>query len=184
MKNLHKLLNKLDTPWVNIIWNNYYSDDTVPIEKPVDSFWWRGILKNFHTYKELTQVNVGDRRTTLLWHYRWDGDLKSEKYPELLSFAINKNITVRQARSDNPQEMLLTPVSEEALQQLHCLNVSHADYPNNDQHDRWLCLAGSHPYSPLLIPEGVYTHGWGGLDGWTHQIDKYFSSSRFWKKTL
>jgi hypothetical protein len=52
-----------------------------------------------------TSEGVGDGRTTLLWHDRWDGDLKSEKYPELLSFAIKRNITVRQARSDTPRNV-------------------------------------------------------------------------------
>jgi hypothetical protein len=39
MKNLHKLLNRIDISWVNIIWNNYYNNDTIPTERPVGSFW-------------------------------------------------------------------------------------------------------------------------------------------------
>lgn len=103
--------------------------------------------KTLHIYKALTQVNVEDGRIALLWFDRWDDDIKSDKYPELLSFAINRNITLRQARLDNPQEMFHTPLSEEAFQQLHCLNASLADHPNNNQQDRWLCLEGSHLYS-------------------------------------
>jgi hypothetical protein len=51
MKNIHKLLNRLDIPWVNIICNNYYNDGTVPTHKLVGSFWWRGILKPFASTK-------------------------------------------------------------------------------------------------------------------------------------
>lgn len=77
-------------------------------------------------------MEVGDGRTTLLWHDRWDGDLKSKKYLAMLSFAVNKNFTIRQVRSDNPREMFHTPLSEEAFQQLQRLNVSLVDHPNND----------------------------------------------------
>jgi hypothetical protein len=44
MKNLHKFYNKADTPWVNIIWANHYSN-SLPSDKLVGSFWWRDILK-------------------------------------------------------------------------------------------------------------------------------------------
>jgi hypothetical protein len=67
MKNLHKFYNRADTPWVNIIWANYYSN-SLPSEKLVGSFWWRDILKIQESYKELAWVEIGDRKTTLLWH--------------------------------------------------------------------------------------------------------------------
>jgi hypothetical protein len=81
-----------------------------------------------------------------------------------LSFAINRDITVKQARVDNLQEIFHTPLSEDAFQQLHHLNESLADLPNNDQHDKWLCFGGSHPYSS----QRAYRHMAG--KAWTHPV--------------
>jgi hypothetical protein len=66
MKNLHKILNRQDIPWVNIVWYNHYKDSATPLDKNVGSFWWRDVLKNMTTYKELAQVNMGDGRTIQL----------------------------------------------------------------------------------------------------------------------
>jgi hypothetical protein len=38
LKNLHKFYNKLDTPWVKLIWNSYYSDGNIPSNQLVGSF--------------------------------------------------------------------------------------------------------------------------------------------------
>lgn len=39
MKNLFKFLNKEDTPWVKLIWENYYLSST-PDDKLKGSVWW------------------------------------------------------------------------------------------------------------------------------------------------
>jgi hypothetical protein len=65
MKNLHKFYNRVDTPWINIIWTNHYHNNTIPSEGPVGSFWWRDILKIRSIYKELARVEIGDGRTRL-----------------------------------------------------------------------------------------------------------------------
>jgi hypothetical protein len=39
LKFLHKFYNKLDVPWVQLIWNNYYRDGSVPDGRPKGSFW-------------------------------------------------------------------------------------------------------------------------------------------------
>jgi hypothetical protein len=41
LKNLHKFFNRLDYPWVNLIWDNYYRDGKLPNLQPKGSFWWR-----------------------------------------------------------------------------------------------------------------------------------------------
>jgi hypothetical protein len=76
MKNHHKFYNRVDTPWINIIWANHYSS-TLPSAKLVGSFWWRDILKIQESYKELARVEIGDGKTTLLWHDNWDDMCKS-----------------------------------------------------------------------------------------------------------
>jgi hypothetical protein len=66
-------------------------------------------------------VEIGDGKTTLLWHDNWDGLCKSASFPELWSFASFKDITIHQARLVSPNEMFHTPLSAEAFDQLLAL---------------------------------------------------------------
>lgn len=72
MKNLHKMLNRMDIPWVNIIWDNHYKYGTLPSSRKVGSFWWRVILKTLDTFKEFALAKVKDGRSIYLWNDRWD----------------------------------------------------------------------------------------------------------------
>jgi hypothetical protein len=109
-------------------------------------------------------VEVGDGRTTLLWHDKWGGTCKSEIFPKLWSFASNKDITINQARTVDIHEMFNTPLSVEAFQQLHLLQDSIANLSHEDQQDKWLCTGNSSLYSS----QKAYIH----MDGeeWTHPI--------------
>jgi hypothetical protein len=122
MKYLHKFYNRVDILWVNIIWANHYSN-SLPSVKLVGSFWWKDILKIQGSYKELARVEIGDGKTTLLWHDNWDGMCKSARFLELWSFASIKDITIHQARLVAPNEMFHTPLSVEAFEQLHALKT-------------------------------------------------------------
>jgi hypothetical protein len=108
MKHLHKFFNRADIPWVNIIWTNHYSH-SLPSDRPVGSFWWRDVLKTLEPFKSIARVEIGDGKTTLLWHDNWDGIPKSTQYPELWSFSACKDITVLQARLVDSQELFHAP---------------------------------------------------------------------------
>jgi hypothetical protein len=71
MKCLHKFYNRDNIPWVNIIWATHYSH-SLHSAKPVGSFWWKDILKIQDVFKEIAQVEIGDGKSTLLWHDLWD----------------------------------------------------------------------------------------------------------------
>jgi hypothetical protein len=88
-------------------------------------------------------VEIGDGRTTLLWHDNWDDICESESYPELWSFASNKGITIHQARTTGLHDMFHTPLSVEAFQHLHSLQDLIANLPQEDQRDRWICTGTS-----------------------------------------
>jgi hypothetical protein len=60
LKNVHKLFNREDTPWVNLIWNSYYASGAVHGQRLVGSFWWRAYLKLLDSYKALARCNLGD----------------------------------------------------------------------------------------------------------------------------
>jgi hypothetical protein len=65
LKNVHKLFNREDTPWVNLIWNTYYANGVVPGQRLEGSFWWRAHLKLLDSYKAISRCNLGDGKSAL-----------------------------------------------------------------------------------------------------------------------
>lgn len=59
MKNLDKYFNRHIIPWVNLVWENYYNSGAVPSMKKVGSFWWRQVLANLSSYKNIANPRVG-----------------------------------------------------------------------------------------------------------------------------
>ena len=45
LKYLDKFFNKVDIPWVHLIWEKYYANGALPSAQKKGSFWWRDILK-------------------------------------------------------------------------------------------------------------------------------------------
>jgi hypothetical protein len=67
VKNLHKLFNKGDLPWVKLIWSQYYLNGKVPGIVTKGGFWWRGIVKLVNKYKGIAQDELGSRDSILFW---------------------------------------------------------------------------------------------------------------------
>jgi hypothetical protein len=66
LKNNHKFYNKLDIPWVQLIWNSYYSDGNIPGNQLMGSFWWKYHLKPVDLFKAMARCNVGDGKSVYL----------------------------------------------------------------------------------------------------------------------
>jgi hypothetical protein len=171
MKNLHKFYNRADIQWINIIWANHYSH-SLPSDKPVGSFWWRDILKTLEFFKKIAWVEIGDGKTTFLWHDNWDGMRKSTRYPELWSCASSKDITIYQARMAASHKMFHTPLSAEAFEQFQALHDLLANLLHHDQRDKWL-YNGS---SSLFSSQKAYTHMTSNQ--WTHPIFTWLWKSK------
>jgi hypothetical protein len=60
IKNLHKFYNRLDIPWVNLIWDSYYRNDSLPGRHTEGSFWWKAHLKLLDIYKGMGKCAIGD----------------------------------------------------------------------------------------------------------------------------
>jgi hypothetical protein len=58
LKNLHKFFNRQDIPWVNLIWNSYYQEGSLPPNQNDGSFWWKSHLKLLDTFKELADAKL------------------------------------------------------------------------------------------------------------------------------
>jgi hypothetical protein len=82
------LYNKRDIPWINLIWNTYYSKGKVPhATKDKVSFWWKDLLKLCDIYIGIDKCSVGDGTTVLFWSDIWSDQLLQDKFPILFSFA-------------------------------------------------------------------------------------------------
>jgi hypothetical protein len=67
LKFFHKFFNSYDLPWVNIIWNKYYTPGGLPGHRRIGSFWWKSMLKLLHNFKGLTHPIIGNGRSILFW---------------------------------------------------------------------------------------------------------------------
>jgi hypothetical protein len=67
LKYLHKFYNNHDLPWVNLIWNNYYTMDRLPGHRRIGSFWWKSLLNLLQQFKGLASPTIGNGRTILFW---------------------------------------------------------------------------------------------------------------------
>jgi len=45
LKNLHKFFNRIDVPWVHLVWEVRYTNGRPPARTCKGSFWWRDIQK-------------------------------------------------------------------------------------------------------------------------------------------
>jgi len=115
LKNLHKFFNRLDIPWVNLIWEKHYQSDKLPNTTRKGSFWWEDILKLLDKYKGLASVSISDGRTCLLWWDLWEGQVCAQVYPELFTFARIKNATLQRVLSPIDIDQLSTCLSHQRL---------------------------------------------------------------------
>lgn len=92
MKNLHKFYNRIDVPWFQLIWGQYYIRDKLPCFRRVSrgSFWWRDILKLQVHFKGMAMVSVNNGPLCFLWHDLWGDTVCSRAFPELCSYAKNQ----------------------------------------------------------------------------------------------
>lgn len=95
LKHLHKFFNKIDMPWVRMVWNTYYTNGKLPqASKAKGSFWWRDVLKLCEIFQGVATCTLGDGTTVLFWSDIWNGVLLQNQYPRLYTFAKNKLISV------------------------------------------------------------------------------------------
>jgi hypothetical protein len=88
MKFLDKLYNRKQIPWVNLVWNTYYSDGKTPhTSKFMSSFWWIDVLKLCDLFRGISNCKVGDGKIVLFWHDLWNDNIRRNKYPRLFTFA-------------------------------------------------------------------------------------------------
>jgi hypothetical protein len=92
LKNLNKFFNKVDIPWVQLVWEKYYANGKLANHTMKGYFWWRDMLRSLDIFKGLVTISVHKGDTCFLWHDLWGGSISSQGFPQLFSFAKVTNV--------------------------------------------------------------------------------------------
>jgi hypothetical protein len=95
LKYLHKFYNRVDTPWVHLIWNSYYTNKIPHNIAPCGSPWCRDIYKLSPIFRGIACSQIGDGRSTLFWKDKWLDNISSEEFPRAFSFTTNEDVSVK-----------------------------------------------------------------------------------------
>ena len=151
LKNLHKFYNKLDIPWVNLIWEGYYANGQLPGSKMQGSFWWKAHLRLIDYYKGMAKYNIGNGKSAFLWHDLWTKCCMSQEFPHLYSFAKNIDISVGQAiHNEFLEDLFHLPLTSEAYQEFLTFENTLEEVKLNSQldlNDEWTYIWGSEIFS-------------------------------------
>ena len=151
LKNLHKFYNRLDVPWVNLIWDCYYANDQLPGVRMQGSFWWKAHLKLIDCYKGMAKCTIGSGTSTLFWHDLWTNSCLSHEFPHLYSFAKNIDVTVRHViQNDFLEDLFHLPLSRETYQEFLTLEDIWDDVKQTSDlasHDVWTYIWGNEFFS-------------------------------------
>ncbi|CAO2201894.1 unnamed protein product [Urochloa humidicola] len=150
LKHLDKFYNKKDIPWINLIWNSYYSRGQIPhATADRGSFWWKDILHLCDKFRGIAACTVGNGTTVLFWLDVWNGQLLQEKLPRLFSFAKNQKISVAKFfEAPHTAQHFHLPLSDEAHQEYQELqNIIQDLQMNEEEKDKWFYIWGSEKYT-------------------------------------
>jgi hypothetical protein len=62
-KNLHKFFNRLEIPWVKLVWNSYYNNGQIPRNHMEGSIWWKAHLKLLDKSYQCKSMDQGPQFT-------------------------------------------------------------------------------------------------------------------------
>ena len=139
IKHLYKFYNRMDIPWVKLIWEAHYQNNEAPhTNTNKGSFWWKDCMKMFDLFKEMTTCEIRSGNTCKLWDDSWNGEIMHFKFPELHSFCNQQNISVKIAKDNgNLCSLFQLPLSITAHQQFHLLSDKLHNIRSNNDKDIW-----------------------------------------------
>jgi len=148
LKNLHKFFNRLDIPWVNLVWEKHYKHGKLPSHVKKGSFWWRDNLKLLDKFKEFTFITVGDGPSCLFWSDNWKQITLASSSPELFSFTKNRMISVQAVLNmEIFSDLFHLPISQIAVTQMQSLETDIAQVTLSAEKDKWYYSENSNTFS-------------------------------------
>lgn len=147
IKHLHKFFNKEDILWVSLVWEKYYNSGKLPGNSKKDPL-VEDIVKLLGKFKGMAKVEIGDGESCLLWDDLWSSEPLSQKYPQLHSFAKDKQLRFATGRSQIPLHSLFhLPLSQQAHEQLNQMQELLEQTMQREELDRWIYIWGSDQFS-------------------------------------
>jgi hypothetical protein len=138
LKYLHKFYNKVDTPWVSLVWNKYYTDQVPHAAGPCGSFWWKDICKLMPIFRGITHCQIGDGRSVLFWKDQWLDSINSDSFPRAFSFTLDEDISVHDfLRASSLSDSFWLPLSPQAMDEVRTLQMDTAHIDLSDEKDTW-----------------------------------------------
>jgi hypothetical protein len=173
IKFLDKFYNKVDLPWVHLLWSEYYLDSIPHAENLTGSFWWRDVLKQVDNFRGVSSVKPGRGDSFLFWLDRWHIDGSStalcERFPRLYSFVLHDKMSAaRVYEVDDISTLFYLPLSAQAFEELNQLQRMMSSSPLEDRNDEWTYIWGgsyraakfyAHIHSHISVPS-VYKWVW------------------------
>lgn len=153
LKYMHKFFNRVDLPWVHLIWKKHYRNGKLPNHIRKGSFWLRDILKLLDKLKGMATVSrLGDGKTCYLWSDLWEGQVPSQTFPELCFFAKNKSLSIHVVKQMvQLEQMFHLPLSPKAYDQLNGFLVKIENTANSDDQDVWSYIWGKSLFLHLKL---------------------------------
>lgn len=149
LKHLHKFYNKMDIPWVKLVWSKYYEDKIPHATREVGSFWWKDVLRLSTLFRGIARCTVGEGKTVTFWGDLWSDDVLARRFPRLFSFAKDENASVNAVMSaEDLDSLFYLPLSQEAFEEMEMLSAVLSTQSFDAQSaDVWTYQWGSSKYS-------------------------------------
>jgi hypothetical protein len=149
LKHLHKFYNKMDVPWVNLVWNKYYTGKVPHATREVGSFWWKDVQRLNTIFRGIARCTLGEGTTVTFWEDLWSEEILAHRFPRLYSFARNASISVNEVMSaEDLDSLFMLPLSQEAFEELQMLrDVLLSQTFDEQSTDVWTYQWGSTTYS-------------------------------------
>ena len=157
LKHLHKFLNRVDLPWVSIIWDTYYHSSVPQGTDICGSFWWKDICKLLDHYRNTTWIQVNSGNSALFWSDKWKiGDSVAPlqlRFSRLFSYVKDPWIIVYEAfRSQDMINMFHLPLSAQAYQEfLTVQDLMVSCSREVEQKDTWFWQGTCNAFKPKLF---------------------------------
>jgi hypothetical protein len=147
---MDKFFNRVNVPWVQLVWDKYYSDGKLPYlaSNLRVSFWWRDLLKLLDSYKGLAMVSVQNGTSCFFWLDLWNGQVLQQIFPELFSYCRDDKVSVQTVKSTAALSTLFhLPLSNEAYEQFLLLQDMVQTLQLNNDADQWTYIWGSNIFT-------------------------------------
>lgn len=148
LKFLHKFYNRLDIPWVTLIWNTYYTASVPHAVDPCGSVWWRDIMQLSSSFRGISKVQIHCGTTALFWKDLWLKGIPSETHPRAFSYSKDEDLSVRKMLLNSDLGMVFhLPLSVQAHAEVRQLQeeTSNSAIVDNSS-DIWTYIWGAKDY--------------------------------------